>query len=157
MLRRSTGAIVQVFNIASLYPGHSFREIQGDAYINWAFNTIKNPLDPDLAKLFANRYNILVSGQHYFIEADGHLAPVWDFRSDGSTKGNQKAIVVAKVTGDIASPTNPTALDWQELSRVSGELADTIFRTDTVGGGPAPWGKYIPICDGSAQLNVSFL
>lgn len=137
-LCRSVGAIVQLFDITSLYPGPSFKDIQSDAYITWAYNIIKNPLDPALAKLFANRYNVPVSGQHYFIKSDGQLAPVWDFRSDGSTKGNQKAVVVAKVTGDITSPTHPTALDWQELSRVSGELADTIFRTDTIGGDPSP-------------------
>jgi hypothetical protein len=116
-------------------PGTQFQNIQRDVFLTWAYSTIKNPLDPAAAQQIDRSHNFPVSGQHYFIEAGGQLASVWDFRSNGPTKGNKGATVVAKVTGDIASPTW-TAIDWQELSRVSGELADTIFRIDTVGGNP---------------------
>ncbi|KAF8260887.1 hypothetical protein EI94DRAFT_1705972 [Lactarius quietus] len=125
----STGAVAQLFDITPLYPGPDFKKIQENAFLDWTFSTIKNPFDPDLAQLIAKYFSIQVSGQHYYIEADGKLAPVWDLRSNGPTKGNKDAIVVGKVTRTIPSPGRNT-IDWQELTR-------TIFRIDTVAGVPS--------------------
>ena len=118
-----------MFDLTSLYPGPQFKDFQGEAYLAWVYNTIKDPLDPGLAKLFAQRYNIPVLGEQYSTEVNGQSAQVWDFRDDGQTK---EAIVVAKVTGEIVP--SDVKLPWQQLTHISGELADTIFRTDTAGG-----------------------
>jgi len=125
----STGSIAQVFDITSLYPGPLFKNFQGEAYLDWVYNTIKDPLDPGLTKLFAQRYNIPVLGKQYSTEVDGQSAQVWEFRYDRQTK---EAIVTAKVTGEIVP--SYANIPWQQLTHISGELADTIFRTDTAGG-----------------------
>ena len=88
-----------------------------------------------MAQQIKRFHDFPVSGQHYFIKDGGQLAPIFDFRSSGSTKGDNEAIVVAKVTGDIGSPVY-TAIDWQEMTRMSGDLADEIFLIDTVAGKP---------------------
>ena len=49
-----------------------------------------------MVQLIERSHDFPVSGQHYFIDADGQRAPVFDFRNSGSTKGNKEAIVVAK-------------------------------------------------------------
>ena len=132
---RFTGAVAQLFDITSLSPGNQFQGIQRDVYLTWAFSTLKDPLDPAVAQQIERSHDFPVSGQHYFIDADGQRAPVFDFRNSGSTKGNKEAIVVAKVTGDTASPAY-TAIDWQAMTHVSGNLADEIFLIDTVAGKP---------------------
>ena len=77
-----------------------------------------------------------IAGQHYFINKDEKLAPVWDFRANGLTTGNKDAIVVAEEKGGFPSPQGYPAVDWLELHGASGGLADTIFRVYTVGGAP---------------------
>jgi hypothetical protein len=149
MLCRSTGSIAQVFDITSLY-GPLFKSFQGEAYLEWVYDTIKDPLDPGLTKLFAQHFNIPVLGKQYSTEVNGQSAQVWDFSNDGQTK---EAIVVAKVTGEIV--VSYAHIPWQQLTHISGELADTIFRTDTTGG-LAPQDVSISICHGSARLNVTF-
>ena len=131
MLCRFTGAVAQLFDLSSLSPGKQFQGIQRDLYLTWSHIALKDPLDRAVATQIQRFNNFPVSGQHYFTEA----GPVFDFRSSGSTKGNKEAIVVAKVTGDIG-PSVYTAIDWQEMTRVSGDLADEIFLIDTVAGKP---------------------
>ena len=82
-----------------------------------------------------------VLGQHYFVPnpkpAAGSpaVSPVWDFTSD-SEKGNPDAFVLAAKAGDIPAPTGKNDVDWLQLKNVEGELADTVYRTDTKGGQP---------------------
>ena len=81
-------------------------------------------------------------GQHYFV-ANGTnpttggqaLTPVWDFTS-GVEKGNKNAIIFAAEEGDIPAPTGPDDVDWLQLKKVEGDLADTVYRVDTKGGQP---------------------
>ncbi len=131
---RSTGAVAQVFDITSLYPGFEFWQIQEDTYSDWLNFPRNDPCDPDLAQQLEDKYRVTLSGQHYFIETGGDLSPVWDFRPNGRTLGNPNAIVVAKVTGDIPAPTGSLDVDWLELEGVSGKLASTIFRVYTKAG-----------------------
>ncbi|KAH9162055.1 hypothetical protein EDB89DRAFT_387572 [Lactarius sanguifluus] len=133
----STGAVVQVFDVAPLFPGSEFSKIEEDAFAAWTADPCDNPYEQNLAQDFQAKFNVSVSGQHYFIaNPDGSLAPVWDFRADGPTKGNPGAIVVAAEAGDIPSPTGPPNVDWVELTNVSGKLASTVFRVNTVAGDP---------------------
>ncbi len=89
-------------------------------------------------KELQDKFGITTLGQHYFESSNGDLNPVFNFRSDGPTKGNQDAIVVAQVTGDILTPAGDKFdfkdVGWQEMKAVSGKLASTIFRVNTTGG-----------------------
>ncbi|KAI9443419.1 hypothetical protein H4582DRAFT_2072465 [Lactarius indigo] len=135
----SSGAIAQVFDITSLYPGFEFSIIQEDTYIDWLNFPGNDPCDPNLAQQLENKYGIMLYGRHYIIEnPDGDLSSIWDFRPSGLTPGNPNAFVVAEVTGDIPAPTGYLDLDWLELEGVSGQLASTIFRVYTKGGGLLP-------------------
>jgi hypothetical protein len=87
-------------------------------------------------------HNPIVLGQHYFV-ANGTdpatggpaISPVWDFTSDAE-RGNPEAYVIAAVVGDIPAPTGKDDVDWLQLKKVEGELADTVYRVDTKGGQP---------------------
>ena len=83
-----------------------------------------------------NKYNINVEGQYYFIEANGTLVPVWDLRSSGENAGNPNAIVLAQKVKSAPSPDGSENIDWVELKKVSGDLANLIYRVDTVKGQP---------------------
>ena len=81
-----------------------------------------------------------VLAQHYFVPnpATGQgLSPKWDFTSSGAFEGNPDAFVVAKGKGAIPAPTNATRdVTWLDVVSVQGEIADEVFRFDTVGGQP---------------------
>jgi len=126
-----------VFDVAGLFPAPEFSTIEDDAFAIWSKSQSNDPYNKDLSQQLQTQFNIPVSGQHYFINSNG-LAPVWDFRADGPTKGNKDAIVVAKVDATIPSPTGPPNVDWVQLSSVSGKLATKVFRVNTVEGDPPP-------------------
>ncbi|KAI9432556.1 hypothetical protein BJY52DRAFT_1400028, partial [Lactarius psammicola] len=132
----STGAVVQVFDVGGLFPGDEFSKIEQDAFTEWTNTKCNDPYDQNLAQDLKAKFNVPVIGQHYFIDGADGLVPVWDFRADGNTKGNPNAIVLAKVAGSIPSPAGAPNVDWVELSNVSGGLAGTIFRVNTVQGDP---------------------
>ncbi len=83
-----------------------------------------------------DRRNINVEGQHYFVNQNGQLVPVWDFRSSGENRGRSNAIVFARKIADVPSPDGPDNIDWVELKKLSGDLADLVYRVDTVKGQP---------------------
>jgi hypothetical protein len=83
-----------------------------------------------------NKHNIDVEGQHYFVEQNGALVPVWDLRSSGENAGNTNAIVFAEKVKNTPSPDGPDNVDWVELKKLSGGLADQVYRVDTVKGQP---------------------
>ena len=136
MIGRSTGAVVQVLDITSLYPTIKFWRVQEWAYDIWSDFPSKNPYDTDLFQLLNENLYMPILGQHYFIEKNEELHPVWDFRANGPTTGDPLAIVIAKIIGEIPSPQGYPNVDWLELQSVSGELADIVFRVYTVGGDP---------------------
>lgn len=79
--------------------------------------------------------------QHYFVPnpttGGQGLSPKWDFTSSGKFAGNADAFVVAKGVGSLPSPDDPSKdVAWLEVQAVQGEIADVVFRTDTVGGQP---------------------
>jgi len=94
----------------------------------------------------------IVLGQHFFLAGSGNppqLEPVWDFRA--SIKGDPNAFVVASVIGDLKAPTGPGDVDWLELNKVSGDLADFVFRVETKAGQPPA-----SCSAGDAPISVKF-
>jgi hypothetical protein len=82
--------------------------------------------------LIKDQFKIHVKGQHYFVSQNGTLVPVWDLRSSCGPN----AIVFAQKVKDVPSPNGPQNVDWLELKKVSGDLANLIYRVDTVKGQP---------------------
>jgi len=83
-----------------------------------------------------NKYNINVEGQHYFVEQAGSLVPVWDLRSSGENTGNPNAIIFAEKVQSAPSPNGPENVDSVELKKLSGGLANLVYRLDSVKGQP---------------------
>jgi hypothetical protein len=127
-LCRSAGAVAQLYDISSLFPGSEFSKIQNDTYDDWNAFQGSDPTDSTLVQQLESKYNITLSGQLYYIyDNAGNLSPVVDL-------SNPNANVVAEVTGDIPSPDGSSNIDWQEMTGVSGQLATTIFQVSTQGG-----------------------
>ena len=77
-----------------------------------------------------------VLGQHYFVvnpTPGGANVPKFDFTS-GRLAGDSQAFAVLAKAGDIAAPTGSSDVDWLMLNKTSGELANQIFRVNTVAG-----------------------
>ena len=129
---RSAGAVVEVFDISCFSGSSLFNTIQNDAFNIWN-NVSSNVTTQDVIKAFGDAPVVL--GQHYFIANGSSISPVWDFTSDAE-KGNAEAFVVAAVVGDIPAPTGADDVDWLQLKKVEGELADTVYRVETKGGQP---------------------
>ena len=87
-------------------------------------------------QLVKSKFNLNVEGQHYFVKQDNSLVPVWDLRSSGENTGNPNAIVFAQKVENAPSPDGPENVDWVELKKLSGELANLVYRVDTVKGQP---------------------
>jgi hypothetical protein len=83
-----------------------------------------------------DKHNINVEGQHYFVEQNGALVPVWDLRSSGENAGNANAIVFTEKVKSTPSPDGPDNVDWVELKKLSGGLANQVYRVDSVKGQP---------------------
>jgi hypothetical protein len=85
--------------------------------------------------------NPLVLGQHYYVPnpkpAAGSpaVSPKWDFTSNAE-KGNAEAYVIGAKVGDLPAPTCSDDIDWVQLKNVEGELANAVYRVDTMGGQP---------------------
>jgi hypothetical protein len=125
-----------MFEISCLFGRPEFSTIQTVTFNDWAASPITNPLEPGLVQLMKDKYNLNVEGQYYFVEQDDTLVPVWDFRSSGENAGNPNAIVFAEKFKSAPSPDGPENIDWVELKKVSGSLANKIYRVDTVKGQP---------------------
>jgi hypothetical protein len=95
-----------------------------------------NPLDPGLAQQFNQSFGINVIDQHYFVNQNGSLVPVFDSTSSGPTNGDPNAIFFGTKIQHIPSPDGPDNVDWLQLQKVSGELANTIYRVHTFKGQP---------------------
>lgn len=79
-------------------------------------------------------WNIDSLGVHYFVTYNGTLTPTFDFTS---SQGDSNAIFLGKKIGDIPSPDGSDNVDWLMLQNVLGQLANTVYRVDTVKGQPS--------------------
>lgn len=75
--------------------------------------------------------------QHYFNDdGAGGITPVWDSRATPRFQGVDNAVFLGKVVAKTSDP-NPTQnVDWLHLVKVSGDIADEVYRILTVGGVP---------------------
>ena len=133
---RNVGTLAEMFDISCHYGRPEFATIQTDAFNDWSADASTNPFESGLVQLMKDKYNINVEGQYYFIEQDNSLVPVWDFTHSGENAGNPNAIVVAQKVKNAPSPDGPENIDWVELKKTSGNLANQIYRVDTVKGQP---------------------
>ena len=125
-----------MFDISCLYGTAEFSTIQHDAFYDWDTCPSFDPLEPGLVQEMEDLYGITEDGAYYFVEQNGTLVPVWDLRSDGPFAGNPNAIVFAQKDKSAPSPDGPVNIDWVELKKLSGGLANLIYRVDTVQGQP---------------------
>ena len=103
-----------------------------------------------------DKYNLNVEGQYYFVKQGDKLVPVWDLRSSGENTGNPNAIVFAEKVKNAPAPDGPTNIDWVELKKVSGSLANIIYRVDTVQGQPPATVSSSLYFVPSLSINVNF-
>jgi len=132
----SAGAVAQLFNIACLYGEPEFSSIPNIAYDDWAASSITNPLEPGFVELVKKEFKLDGVGQHYFVRQNGALVPVWDLRSEGPFEGNPNAIFFGQKIEGAPSPDGPENIDWVELKKLSGGLANLVYRVETVKGQP---------------------
>ncbi|KZP25027.1 hypothetical protein FIBSPDRAFT_856406 [Athelia psychrophila] len=107
----SLGAVAELFDVSCLVSQPSFASLQDTAFARWTASTA--PKTPEA--LIAH--------------------PKWDFTSNVDA-GNANAFVIGAKTGDLPAPTGTSDVDWLQLKAVEGDLASTVYRTDTRGGQP---------------------
>ena len=133
------GAVAELIDFSCNISDANFKTIQYDIYDAWNAVPECETIQDVIASVLAENppRNL---GQHYFVNnpvTGQGVSLKWDFTSSGENKGNSDAYVVGKGVGTLASPDDPTTdVAWLELTDVEGELADTIFRYDTVNGQP---------------------
>ncbi|KAH9014434.1 hypothetical protein EDB84DRAFT_1529485, partial [Lactarius hengduanensis] len=96
----SSSGNYHVFDVAPLFSGPEI------AFATWSSGPCDNrcptddPLEPSLAQKFQAKFNVSVSGQHYFIaNPDGSLAPPFGTSELTDRQGNPDAIVIAAQLG----------------------------------------------------------
>jgi len=145
----SIGAVADLYDLSCLSAVPSaFNAIQDQAFAVW--NASRSTAIPRLGAS-ANGCSPLM-GAHYFVTSPSGtgLSPVWDFRG-ASAKGNPNAFVLAAKVGDLPAPTGHQDVDWLQLKNVSGELATSVYRTNTRGGQPPA-----SCTTGSAPISVKY-
>jgi hypothetical protein len=132
----SVGVYAQMYDISCLYGTPELSTIQYDAFNDWNDYWSSDPFEPGFSQLLKSHYGITVDGKYYFVKENGSLIPVWDLTSTGPYAGNPDAIVYAQKVKSVPSPDGPENVDWVELKKLSGGLANLIYRVDTVQGKP---------------------
>jgi len=136
----STGAVGEVFDISSLVSNNSdlVYTIHDDLFNFWNGSqpgsvTVQQLIDALPCVVPSN----VILDQHYFIaNGTNGISPVWDSRATPEFQGVADAVFVGTVVADIPDP-NPTQnVDWLHLVKVSGDIADVVYRVFTVGGVP---------------------
>ena len=122
--------------MSCLYGKSEFSSIQNDAYNYWKSYSSSDPFETGYSQLLKSHYDISPYGSYYFVEQNGSLIPVWDLTSTWPYAGNPNAIVYAQKVKNVPSPQGSYNVDWVELKKMSGELANVIYRVDTVQGQP---------------------
>ncbi len=125
-----------MYDISCLYGTPELSTIQYDAFDDWNDHWSSDPFEPEFSQLLKRHYGITVDGKYYFVKENGSLIPVWDLTSTGPYAGNPDAIVYAQKVKSVPSPDGPHNVDWVELKKMSGGLANLIYRVDTVQGQP---------------------
>ena len=124
-----------MYDISCLEVDLEFAVIQEDAYDYWNSYGSSDPFESGYSQLLNDHYNISSYGSYYYIEQNGSLVPVWDFRS--TYAGNPNAIVYAQMVKNVPSPDGSSNVDWMELNKSSGDLVNiNIYIVETMQGQP---------------------
>ncbi|KAM5531241.1 hypothetical protein V8D89_015107 [Ganoderma adspersum] len=133
----STGAVAELLDASCMAFESYFPTIQDNLYQIWEL--VPQPIQAIIDVLHQlNPPTVLA--QHFFqpnpVTGSG-VSPVWDFRSNPRFKGHDDAFILAKGNGSIPSPQDPRKdVAWLHVVKVQGDIADDVFRFDTVGGQP---------------------
>jgi hypothetical protein len=137
----STGAVAQLYDISCLSQSSPdlFNTIQEPLYDAWVNLTSEITVQEITAIIPALLSPDVILSDHYFVAnpSGSGLSPVWDFRATQRFHGNQNAFILGASTGSVAAPVDPAHnVNWLRLRKVSGDIADEVYRTDTIGGQP---------------------
>lgn len=142
----STGAVAKLYDISCLY--HSspelFDTIQEPIYEAWVNVSTEITVQKITAQEITAVIPTLLSPEvvqanHYFIPnpVGTGLAPVWDFRTTQRFSGKSDAAFVGIGVASVVPPVDPRDnINWLRVGKISGDIADEVYRTDTVGGQP---------------------
>lgn len=141
MFSSSTGAVAQLYDISCLYNSSPtvFKTIQEPLYEAWTTLSSEVTVQEITAVTPFLLSPEVILADHYFIPnpAGTGLSPVWDFRATKSFYGNPNAYILGASVKSAVSPVDPSNnINWVRLRKVSGEIADEVFRVDTIGGQP---------------------
>jgi len=129
----SAGAVAQLYDISCLIGTPAFDTVQDTAFKAWTASKDKKSTSA------VNRAvpGLKNAGDHYFVVSPSGtgISPIWDQRKCGRANGNEGFVLGAKAAG-VAAPTGSQDVDWLQISNVQGNLAKTVYRTDTRGGPP---------------------
>jgi len=136
----STGAVGEVFDISCLASSNTtlLSTVHDDMFNLWYSSeagnvTVQQLIDALPNTVVANS----ILGQHYFIDnGAGGIAPVWDSRAIPEFQGVDDAVFVGKVLANVSDPSPTENVSWLHLGKVSGDIADEVYRILTVGGVP---------------------
>jgi len=134
----NVGAVAELFDISCFYNTPLFPAIPDIAISAWK---AAPPALSAQALISALQLSPTpgILGQHYYVTnpiTGTGVNPKWDFTSQGATRGNAEAFVVAAKMNGTAAPTGSQDIDWVDLKALTGSLATEVYRTDTRLGQP---------------------
>jgi len=137
----STGAVAQLYDISCLYYSSPslFSTIQEPLYNAWVNLSSEITVQQITAIIPFFLSPEITQADHYFISnpAGAGLSPVWDFRATQRFYGQEDAIIVGKGVGSVVPPVDPADnINWLRVGKVSGDIANEVYRIDTIGGQP---------------------
>jgi len=134
----NVGAVAELFDISCLSGSPEFNKIQNDAFKIWN-NSASSVRPQQVIKKLG--HDLPVLGQHYYVPnpnittGSPAISPKWDFTS-GAENGDAEAYVIGAKVASLPAPSGKNDIDWVQLKKVEGALADAIYRVDTKGGQP---------------------
>ena len=131
---RLSGAFAHLYDLSRFIGQTELSTIQNDAQALWVTAMTQDPDDPIFVQLVESNFAITSLGSYSATVNNVDNDPT--LKDPTVTIGDQN--VVAKVTGDIASPDGQSDVDWLEMIAVSGNLASKVFQIHTVGKGQRP-------------------
>lgn len=140
---RNVGAVAELFDVSCLVNATFFNDVQIPLFNAW--NTFPILTIQDFIEFFHESNPPEVLAQHYFVSnpvTGQGLSPKWDFRSSGNPKfvGVDEAVFVGQGVGNVPAPNRTTDIAWLNVANIGhdkgGQIADQVFRTNTIGGQP---------------------
>ena len=137
----SVGAVAQLYDISCLFDSSPtlFKTIQEPLYEAWTNLSSEVTVQEITAVTPALLSPEIILADHYFIlnPSGTGLSPVWDFRATKSFFGNKNAFMLGAGVASVVSPVDPpNNINWLRIRKVSGEIADEVYRIYTMGGQP---------------------